>query len=108
MDLQMYFQKIRETEATITDEFALVVSVATEDGGKSGRKTQVARRLAAKLVVEGQVRLATEDETTAYRELQAEALRTAERAALAERLQLTVLSTAELDRLRNEARGPKE
>jgi hypothetical protein len=38
----------------------------------------------------------------------AEAKRLAERAAAAERLQLTVLTSTELDRLRSEARSSKE
>lgn len=108
MDLQLYYQKIRETETKIADEFALVVSLETSDGGKSGRKTEVPRRLAAKLLVEGQVRLATKDEVKAHRESLAEAVRLAERAAAAAKLQLTVLSTNELDRLRSDARGIKE
>jgi hypothetical protein len=108
MDLQMYYQKIREMETKIADEFALVVSLETSDGGKSGRKTEVPRRLAAKLLVEGQVRLATKDELKAHRDSLAEAVRLAERAAAAAKLQLTVLSTNELDRLRSDARGIKE
>jgi hypothetical protein len=108
MDLQMYYQKIREMEGKIADEFALVVSVETADGGKGGTKTEVPRRLAAKLVVEGLARLATKDEVKAYREVLAEAKRLAEGAAAAARLQLTVLSTAELDRLRSAARSTKE
>ncbi len=108
MDLQLYYQKIREMETKIADEFALVVSLETSDGGKSGRKTEVPRRLAAKLLVEGQVRLATKDEAKTHRESLAEALRLAERAAAAAKLQLTVLSTNELDRLRSDARGIKE
>jgi hypothetical protein len=85
-----------------------VVSVETSDGGKGGTKTEVARRLAAKLLVEGMVRLASKDEVKAYREVLGEAKRVAEREAAAERLQLTVLSTTELDRLRSEARKTKE
>jgi hypothetical protein len=108
MDLQLYYQKIRETETKISDEFALVVSLETSDGGKSGRKTEVPRRLAAKLLVEGQVRLATKDELKAHCESVAEAVREAERAAAAAKVQLTVLSTSELDRLRSDARGIKE
>jgi hypothetical protein len=108
MDLQMYYQKIRETETSIADAFPLVVSVETSDGGKGGTKTEVARRLAAKLLVEGMVRLASKDEVKAYREMLGEAKRVAEREAAAERLQLTVLSTTELDRLRSEARKTKE
>jgi hypothetical protein len=108
MDLQLYYQKIREMESKIGDEFAIVVSLETSDGGKSGRKTEVPRRLAAKLLVEGQVRLATKDEVKAHRESLAEAVRLAERAAAAAKLQLTVLSANELDRLRSDARGIKE
>jgi hypothetical protein len=108
MDLQLYYQKIRETETKISDEFALVVSLETSDGGKCGRKTEVPRRLAAKLLVEGQVRLATKDELKAHRDSLAEAVRLAERAAAAAKLQLTVLTTNELDRLRSDARGIKE
>jgi hypothetical protein len=108
MDLQVYYQKIREMEKTIVDEFPLLVSMETADGGKCGTKTEVPRRLAAKLLVEGLARLASKEELKAYRELLAEAKRVAERAAAAARLQLTVLSTMELDRLRSEARSTKE
>ena len=108
MDLQVYYQKIREMETKIADEFPLVVSVETSDGGKGGTKTEVPRRLAAKLLVEGLARLASKDELKAYREALAEAKRIAERAAAAARLQLTVLSSTELDRLRSEARSSKE
>ena len=69
MDLQVYYQKIREMETKITDEFPLMVSVETSDGGKGGTKTEVPRRLAAKLLVEGQARLASKDELKAYREI---------------------------------------
>ena len=108
MDLQVYYQKIREMEGKIAEEFPLVVSVATQDGGKGGTTTEVPRRLAAKLVIDGHARLANKEELKAYREALAEAKRVAERAAAAARLQVTVLSTTELDRLRSEARGHKD
>jgi hypothetical protein len=108
MDLQIYYQKIRETEAKIVNEFPLMVSMETSDGGKCGTRTEVPRRLAAKLLVEGLARVASKDEAKAHREALAEAQRMAERAAAAARLQLTVLSTTELDRLRSEARSTKE
>ena len=40
-------------EATIADEFPVVVSKETADGGKDGTMTEVPRRMAAKLVVDG-------------------------------------------------------
>ena len=108
MDLQVYYQKVREMEGRIAEEFPLVVSVETQDGGKVGTKTEVPRRLAAKLVIDGQARLATKEEVRGHREALAEAKRIAERSAAAARLQVTVLSTTELDKLRSEARGHKE
>ena len=108
MDLQVYYQKIRELETKIADEFPLMVSMETADGGKGGTKTEVPRRLAAKMLVEGMARLASKDEVKAHREALVEAKRSADRAAAAARVQLTVLSTTELDRLRSEARSTKE
>ena len=108
MDLQAYYQKIRELESKITDEFPIVVSLETSDGGKGGTRTEVPRRIGTKLLVEGMARLASKEEAKVYREALAEAKRAADRAAAATRLQLTVLSTMELDRLRSEVRGGKE
>lgn len=101
MDLQVYYQKLRAMEAKIAEDFPLVVSVETSDGGKGGTKTEVPRRLAAKLLVEGAARLASKDELKTYRDLLTESKRVAEQIAAAARVQLTVLSAAELDRLRN-------
>ncbi|MGD0771589.1 MAG: hypothetical protein ABSC05_02085 [Candidatus Solibacter sp.] len=108
MDLQVYYQKIREMETKIADEFPLVVNMETADGGKVGTKTEVPRRLAAKMLVEGMARLATKEEAKAHREALAEAKRAADREAAAATVKLTVLSATELDRLRGEARSNKE
>ena len=104
MELRLYYQKIRDLESKIGDEFPLVVSNDTPDGGKQGMQTEVPRRLAAKMLVDGQVRLATSEEVAAYRESLAETQRVAEQAVLAARVQVSVLSTTELDQLRRDAR----
>lgn len=52
MDLRAYYQKIRKIEAEITEPFVVVVSRATEEGGKAGVKTTVPKRVAAKLIAE--------------------------------------------------------
>ena len=52
MDLRLYYQKIRDTEAKIADAFPVVESCETPDGGTSGRLTEVTPALAAKLIVE--------------------------------------------------------
>jgi len=108
MDLRAYYEKIRMIEATITDTFTLVFSAQTNDGGRPGTVTEVPRRLAAKMVVDGTARLATETEAREFREEQAEAVRTAEQKEAAQKLHLTVISSGELNRLREEARSSKD
>ncbi len=57
MNLRVYYQRIQEVEANIREAFVTVVSRATPDGGKAGMKTDVPRRVAARLVVEGKAEL---------------------------------------------------
>jgi hypothetical protein len=66
MDLRVYYQKIREVESGIREPFVTVVSRATADGGKAGVKTDVPRRVAARLVVEGKADLAEADDGTTH------------------------------------------
>src|SRR5689334_8841072 len=104
MDLRIYYEKIRETEAGMKDEYPVIVSRDTGDGGKEGTMTEVPRRLAARMVVDGSARMASVEEMDAFRMRQTEALRSAEQAAAAARLQISVLSTRELEQLRSDAR----
>lgn len=67
MDLKVYYKKIREIEASITEPVAVVISRATEDGGKAGMKSEVPRRLAAKLIAEEKAELASAEEAAEYR-----------------------------------------
>jgi hypothetical protein len=108
MDLRLYYQKIRDEEARIAEDFPIVVSNESADGGKGGTKTEVPRWIAAKMVVEGLARLAYADEIIAYRAFLAEAKRVADQVAQAARLQLTVLSTEDLERLKGPARKSKD
>jgi hypothetical protein len=62
MDLKQFYRKIRQVESEIVDQYPLVVSLATDDGGKSGILSEVPRYQAARMIVEGRVRLASEDE----------------------------------------------
>jgi hypothetical protein len=107
MDLKLYYDKIREAEARILEDFPVVISNATPDGGKEGTKTEVPRRLAAKLIVEGLARLASEEEIRAFREALEEAQRIAEQVAAAARVEVAVLSSVELAKLRSAGRSKK-
>lgn len=101
MDLRLYYQKIRDTASKIEPSFPVVVSRETPEGGKEGILTEVTRAVAAKLLVEGIARLASAEEAEAFHRRHAEAKRLAEQAAAAARVQLAVLSTEEMNTLRD-------
>jgi hypothetical protein len=104
MNLKMYYQKIRDWEAKIAEEFAVIVSNETPDGGKPGEKTEVARRIAAKMIVEGLARLATPAEAAAFRALQAAAKEAADQLAAVARVQVAMVTAAELEKLKSAGR----
>src|ERR1051325_8191073 len=99
MDLKIYYAKIRSLQATLAEEFPIVVSRETGDGGKAGTLTEVARPLAAKLIVDRVAELASEEAAKAFRTRQAEAKAKADQLSEANKVQLTVLPLKELERL---------
>ncbi len=99
MDLRAYYQKIRDAESRLVDQFPVLASCQTQDGGKTGVCTEVSRSLAARMLVEGTAREATADELRAFRRAQAEAKRAAEEAEAAKNLQFKVVSVDEVRRL---------
>jgi hypothetical protein len=100
MDLQLYYKKIRETEQGLNGPSVVVISLATPDGGREGVRTEVARRIAAKMLVEGVVRLATPEEAGEFQEQKAEAKRQADQLSAASRMQFAVISPSELRKLK--------
>jgi hypothetical protein len=103
MDLRAYYQKIRETEAALPEP-CVTVSLETADGGKAGVRTEVPRKIAARMIVDGHARPATEEEAEAFRAAQAEAKRAADQLAAASRMQVTVIPSGELRQLRTPGR----
>jgi hypothetical protein len=108
MNLRVYYQKIRDAEARIADEFPIVVSKETTDGGKGGTKTEVPRKIAARLIVEGVAEVAGAEETAAFRAAAAKAKRIADQISASARMQVTVISTADLENLKGNPHGSKE
>jgi hypothetical protein len=108
MDLQVYFKKIRATEERLKDPSVVLVSLETQDGGREGVRTEVPRRIAATMIVEGAARLATAEEARAFQEQQAEAKRQADQLAAASRMQFTVISPNELRKLKGGIQPGKE
>jgi hypothetical protein len=105
MDLKAYYQKMRQIEASLGEAHVVVVSQETPDGGRAGVRTEVPRLVAAKMIVEGRARLATAEEASEYREQTAAAKQAAEQAASANRMQITVISEADLRALTGATRS---
>ena len=99
MDVKTYYQRIRDTEGTIPTPFAVVISLATDDGGKKGVPVEVPRHLAAKMVVEGSAELASADQAAAFRQAQQAACKALLEAAAAARVEFSMVSADELKRL---------
>ena len=111
MDLKKYFRKIREIEDSITEPYVLVSSLETADGGRPGVVSEVPRSLAARMMAEGRAALASKEEQEAYFERMDAARAAAQKAELARRLQVTIVSEGEATRtaepVRNSLNGKK-
>jgi D-serine deaminase-like pyridoxal phosphate-dependent protein len=103
----MYFQKLHEIEQSIGTPWVVVASEETPDGGKAGVMTEVERRAAARQILEGKARLATEVEAQQYHSAMEQERAAAEQAALSGRVQLAVLSDQELRSLKSSLRPQK-
>ena len=110
MDLKVYYQKLRQVEQSITEPHVVLVSQETPDGGRAGVPVEAPRSLAAKLIVEGAARLATEQEAEEYHARSTEARRKAEQAAAASRIQVTVIAEQPEDgkKQRTKGKGPQD
>jgi hypothetical protein len=67
MDLRAYYRRIRDVEAELHDDSVVIVSRATEDGGRAGVKCDVPRAVAAKLITEEKADLAAAEEAEEFR-----------------------------------------
>lgn len=100
MNLQAYFRKIREVEESIPHVEVTVVSLQTDDGGVPGILTEVTRSMAAKLIVERRSRLATPEEVEEHRASQDAARKKIAEENAAQRLQVAILSDAQVEQFR--------
>jgi hypothetical protein len=103
MDLKAYYHRIRELERSFDGDHAVVVSLETADGGKAGVKTEVPVQVAAKMIVEGRARVASEQEVKEFHERKSEAKRAIDQMDASKRMQVTVVSENDL----RASKGPK-
>lgn len=104
MDIKAFFKKVRQVEANLPGVHVVVISQDTPDGGRGGVPSEVSRAVAAKMIVEGSVRLATPEEANGYRQMIADAKKAIDQQAAANRLQLKVVSDADLRALQANAK----
>lgn len=95
MDLKSYYRKIREIEAGIAEECAVVVSRATPEGGRAGVLVEAPRATAARLVAEGAADLAAPEQAAAFREALRAQLTAEEGRRAAARIHLSIISEAD-------------
>lgn len=107
MDMRVYYRKIREMEEQLCEDPVVVISLETPDGGKPGVPTEVSRRNAARLLVEGRAQLASADESAYFRETQREAKLAADEMEAARRVQFTVVPSSEMRNMKGGTRPPK-
>jgi hypothetical protein len=96
MDLKAFYRKIHELELAIASPYVVVIGIETPDGGKAGNPAEVSRLIAAKLITEGRVRLASDEETKAFHELQAANRAEAEALAATQRMMVTLVPSSDL------------
>ena len=104
MDMRIYYRKIREMEEQLSEDPVVVISLETPDGGKAGVPTEVSRRNAAKLIVEGRAQLANAEESASFLEAQKQAKIAADEMEAARRMQFTVVPSSEMKNLKIGAR----
>jgi hypothetical protein len=100
MDMRVYYRKIRQMEEQLREDPVVVISLETPDGGKPGVPTEVSRRNAARLIVEGRAQLANTEESTCFLEAQKQAKLAADEMEAARRVQFTVVPSTEMKNLK--------
>ncbi len=109
MDLKAYYQKMREIAQGIDEEFVVVKSLATPDGGVAGRLCEVRRQVAARMVADGVAELASKQEAEGHRRRAAEEKKQADEKQASAQIQFTVVTEGDLKALRSGGRaGAKE
>ena len=107
MDLRVFFQKLRKIEQEIAEPHVVVVSHETPDGGRAGQLAEVSRSIAARLILEGHAHLATAEESAQFRSAARKAVEDAQHRLMADKVQVNVISDADLRAMKSASRAEK-
>ena len=108
MDLKGYYRKIRDAEARLADEFPILRSLATEEGGRPGRLVEVTRAVAARMIVDGIAELAGTEEAAEFRSAVEKAREKEQERRRAEKIQFTILAERDIESLRKATRNSRK
>jgi hypothetical protein len=92
MDLRQYYKKLHELESKMPEAHVLVLSLDTGDGGKEGVITEVPRRNACQLILEGRARRVDQTEEALFRMDEKEKREEFQRAKVASRVQVQLVN----------------
>jgi hypothetical protein len=98
---------MRQEEQKMTDEFPVIASHETSDGGKANIFAEVTRRIAARFITLGLARMATGEEKKIFDDAKFEARRVAIESLERANVSATLLATKSIERLHAGAK-PKE
>jgi hypothetical protein len=93
MDLRQYYKKLHEMEAKMLEAHVLVVSLDCGDGGRAGVITEVTRRNACQLILDGRAKRAEQTEEELFRMDEKEKRQEFQRAKTASRVQFQMVSS---------------
>jgi hypothetical protein len=93
MDLRQYYKKLHELEAKMPEAHVLVVSVESGDGGKEGVITEVPRRNACQLILDGRARRAEPAEEEEFRTEESHQREEFQRSKTASRIQVQLVTS---------------
>lgn len=106
MDVRQYFRKLREIESMIVEEFPVIVSLETSDGGRAGVASEVSRLNAARMIAEGRATLADNAIKTEYHARQVAERDAVEAADMARRVQVAIVDHAALAQIKTRNSPP--
>jgi hypothetical protein len=107
MDLQLHYGKMRQEEQKMTDEFPVIASNETSDGGKANIFVEVTRRIAARFITLGLARIASGEEKKIFDDAKIAARQAAIDALERANVSATLLATRSIERL-NAGVKPRE
>lgn len=97
MNLRKYYQDVKEVRSKMESPYVYLTSLDTPNGGKAGCVCEVDADIAARMLVDGVARQATEEEIADYLQEGEKLLMAAKEEQLRNRLRVTLVSEPQFE-----------